>query len=301
MEEQKIQALTADGKLGVLVDGEWKVDGASEAPENDADINTPKAFKSKPQRTRKFCITSYIDPTSLEAFVTSSPWIQHWAMATHDKDLEESGEVKKTHTHLLLYTYDAKTSTAVKKIFDRFSNLIYSGTDTPPQNTRVQNLHDVVHQWRYLIHLDETDPNQYHYDPQDRICDNFSYWHNLELSQTMTASDNNKALAMFDDFLAKTPTRVMLERYGNAYLYHIQHLEKAKQCYYRDIGVIAKDKPGDLLRIAIEGSSYSEQYKQIFFTMLNYVEEQSLILYGDALRLGLVEDTKKGKRYESNT
>ncbi len=289
----KIKGITPDGKVVEINGDEWEK--ALEAKQADEPIEHKKKFKPTAKRSRKFCLTSYIDPESLEGYICSLPWVQHWAMATHDRDVDNEGKLKEKHTHILLYTYDAKTASAILKNFDRFSNMLYQGTETPPQNTRVQILHDVVHQWRYLLHLDETDPNQYHYEPDVRICDDFSYWHNLELSETLTASDSNKALAMFDDYLLKVPTRTMLERYGNAFLYHIQHLEKAKECHYRDIGLYAEQGADNLIRIAIEGSGYSEQQKQIFFSMLNYVEEQSFILYSESLRLGLVEPTKKRK------
>ena len=121
-------------------------------------------------RTRKFCLTSYIDRSLLEKFVKQSPFIQHWALCSHDRDIEwdivadkpiilnpDTGEpkIKEFHTHLLLYTYDAKTSSAVRKIFNRLSAEHYTPLGLPLQNTLCQPCTDMVSQWRYLIHQDE--------------------------------------------------------------------------------------------------------------------------------------------------
>lgn len=97
-----------------------------------------KAFQEK--RSRSFCITTYIERNALERFLKSSQWLRHWAYCEHDKDTDEKGNPKTSHIHVILYTYNSKTSSAVKKLFDRYSAQIYYGTGIEPQNTLVKSI-----------------------------------------------------------------------------------------------------------------------------------------------------------------
>lgn len=97
-----------------------------------------KAFQDK--RSRSFCITTYIERNSLERFLKSSPWLKHWAYCEHDKDMDEKGNLKTSHIHVILYMYNSKTSSAVKKLFDRYSAQIYAGTGIEPQNTFIKSI-----------------------------------------------------------------------------------------------------------------------------------------------------------------
>ena len=112
---------------------------------------------SEEPRDRKFCLTSYIDYNSITHFLKRCEWVQHWAVCYHDSDLNDDGTPKRPHTHILLYTYNAKTASAIKKNFDRYSAEIYRGTDIEPQNTLTQICFDMPTQWRYLIHADDRD------------------------------------------------------------------------------------------------------------------------------------------------
>lgn len=206
------------------IDGEVVELKTAEVPKD-----APKTQKQK--RARRFCLTSYVDPTELRNFLSRSPWAQHWAMCTHDRDIKDDGSVKETHTHIILYTYDAKTSSAIKKIFDRHSSDYYNGKGDA-QNTLVQVCNDVVAQWHYLIHKYDKDKAQY--SPNERICDNSAYW--LELCKTNALSDSalNTGLQMFDDIVDGISTREMICRYGKEYIYHARAFKECVADSIRD-------------------------------------------------------------------
>ena len=90
-----IKGINKDGKVVEINGDEWEK--AQEAK------NTEQVNRRKPQikekRSRKFCLSSYIDVRALEPYISTQPWVQHWAMCTHDRDLKEDGSTKETHTH----------------------------------------------------------------------------------------------------------------------------------------------------------------------------------------------------------
>lgn len=148
--------------------------------ESDNDCEEIKRGKgSKQPRDRKFSLSSYIRPERLEVLLRRSDWIQHWAYCTHDKDVLADGSLKEVHTHVILYTYNAKTSSAIRKIFDRYAVEICE-EDEEPQNTLCQTCSDMVSAYRYLIHADQK--NKAQYEPLQRVCDDYAYWQKLEES-----------------------------------------------------------------------------------------------------------------------
>lgn len=215
-------------------------------------------------------------------------------MCTHDRDIKEDGTPKEVHTHILLYTYDAKTSSALRKIFDRFSAELYEGTDKEVQNTMCQVLYDTVYMWRYLVHKDDKDKAQY--DDLERICDDFAYWTKLEKSQGMTDSKENMGLQVFNDILDGVTTRELIERYGKDYIYHA-HMYKQVVCdYNREESVKAwrseLDKKAmfditDLFPLLLEGSPFTKATLNAFNLVLDYIKRECLFTYNSKINLYL--------------
>ena len=69
--------------------------------------------KGTTETTRRFNIRTYIKPDIVDRFLKTAPWVQYWAYCYHDKDVYEDGSSKEPHTHILLYTYHQKTSSAM--------------------------------------------------------------------------------------------------------------------------------------------------------------------------------------------
>ena len=230
--------------------------------------NDTKTQKQK--RTRRFCLTTYIDVLALDSFLKRSPWVQHYAYCTHDRDYNEDGTPKMLHTHVLLYTYDAKTSSAIKKIFDNYSAEYYKKIGLDPQNTCTQECHDMGAQFRYLRHLDN--PNKQPYNADEVYTDDIVYWNELCRTAGMTDSSTNTGLAMLNDYLSGMSSYEMVERYGKEYMYH------AKQIREMALAVLSetqKETFGGLLQMcefALGDSSYTQAQLVLFYQMLSYVQ-----------------------------
>lgn len=190
----------------------------------------PKGNKEK--RVRRFCLVTYIDKEPLERFLRRSAWIQHFAFITHDRDLLDDGTPKEKHTHVILYTYEAKTSTAIKKNFDRYSQELVLGTTKEAQNTLVQKCNDIISQFRYLRHLDDTEKVQYEHC--EVVTDNDIYWNDLCRTNGMNDSSVNTGLQMFDDMLDGVSTREMIMRYGKEYIYHARSFKEVVTDHYSE-------------------------------------------------------------------
>ena len=202
---------------------------ASQTNKNNA--LAEKAKVSSP-RVRSFECVSYIDAESLGRFLKQSAWVSHYAYCFHDKDLwtdadqeanaqHVSGTLKTPHTHVLIYTYDAKTCSAVKKLFDRFALSVCG--DSKPQNTRVNVCNSMPSMWRYLVHAD--DPEKIQYSLDSRHCDDKRYWSRLDATDGLSACCSNTGLAMVQDLIDGVSYRTMCERYGKEYIYHAKYLE----------------------------------------------------------------------------
>lgn len=170
--------------------------------------NSSTNLPLNPGRERQFWIRTYIEPIHVEKFLKTEPWIHHWATCYHDKDFNEQHLPVTPHSHILLYTYDGKTASAVLKRFDGLSREIYKDN---PQQTRCEICFAPVRCYRYLLHLDDIDKHLY--SPDELHSDNPLYWKKFEQTDGMNGA-HNVALSMFQDMKKGVKTVTMLERYG---------------------------------------------------------------------------------------
>ena len=97
---------------------------------------------------------------------THIPWLES---PLHDKDLNPTGEEKKSHIHVLLSFDGKKSYEQVKEITDSISATI---------PIRVQNIKGMI---RYFVHLDNPDKAQY--DINGLVCHN-----GFDISDAFTVS-----------------------------------------------------------------------------------------------------------------
>lgn len=183
-------------------------------------------------RARRFSLVTYIQPEILSRFLADSSWVQHFAFITHDRDVwsaedeqanpeHVAGSFKTAHTHVIVFTYDAKTPSAIIKSFDRVSVDAY-GVDGK-QNTTCEVLNDAHAHFRYFMHLD--DPHKVRYSMQEITADDFAYWERMAVTDGLTDSSNNPGLAMVQSMIDGATYRQMVERYGKEFIYHQTHYE----------------------------------------------------------------------------
>ncbi len=208
----------------------------------------------------------------------SCPWVHHWAYCLHDKDLKDDGTLKEPHTHVLIYTYSAKTSSAIKRNFDNLDKATRFG-DCLPQATHVEIMRDTCGSWRYLRHLDDLDKFQYSED--ERIADDKSWWFDYERTDGLNDSSNNRALAMFDARANGMTPREFFLNFGRDGLFSLRHVDDAIAKQRLETGVstpLSFDR--SLLDIILSSSNFTKQDILIFNTVLAYVQNSCIEDYG---------------------
>lgn len=237
------------------------------------DDNATNGGKRKVPRDRKFSLVSYIPPERIKSFLERSEWVQHWAMCTHNRDVLSDGSIKETHTHIVLYTYNAHTSSAMRKIFNRYATSIVQN-DEEPQNTLVQVASDMVSAYRYLIHAD--DPRKVQYELHERIADDYSYWSSLEQSSGYNDVLANSGKKMLDDLLAGTSSYEMVRRYGKEYIYHAKQYREMVETIYTERlrSDITTDRFVDFCEFILESSPIRDRDAAAFFRVLEYIQDK---------------------------
>lgn len=231
------------------------------------EVNTsPK----KQKRTRRFCLTTYIDVQALSLYLSRCTWVQHWCYCTHDRDYNEDNTPKIIHTHVLLYTYEAKTSSAIKKNFDSFAREYYSSLGLEAQNTLVQECHDSSAQYRYLRHLDN--PEKAPYTADEVFCDDLAYWNTLSVTNGMTDSTKNCGLAILNDILNGVDSYTMCQRYGKEYIYHASHYKSMVRDISSENARQSFATFRDMCEFALADSEFSRYEEQVFYSVLAYVQ-----------------------------
>lgn len=266
---------------------EQKKSKSTKRKDTSADVEKTKQSKPTEKRARAFALVTYIDTQYLDKFLKRAPWVRNWAYCTHDRDVNSDNTPKEKHTHVILYTYEAKTSSAVKKLFDRYSQEVYANSGTEPQNTTSQICHDVVSQYRYLLHQD--DKGKYQYEPACRITDSTPYWYELELKAGLTAFDSNPALAVIDDIMSGVSAREMASRYGRDYIINCDRYRKFAQrvefeqlCPYENVDA--------MLFLLLQGSDIPQEKIDTFYEVFSRLKSMSILEYGSRVVLRLAEN-----------
>lgn len=296
----KVKGIDKNGKVVEINGDEFEKLLEEKEKEKEADKPKVKNEQQPPKRYRRFKLITYIDRPALDDFVMSQPWIQHWAMCTHDRDVNDDGTPKEKHTHLLLYTYDGKTSSGVKKIFDRFSKAHYQGSDIEPQNTLIQVMTDPWHEWRYLIHKDN--PERFQYDEFERTADDFGYWKKYESTHGYNDSVENSATQMLNDLCNGATTRFMVEHYGKDFMYHIRQIREVYALVNMEESAEAlAEKPLDMLEwfpILLQGGQYSSEQITMFMEMIHWIRVNCLMTFNSKLDVYMRKDDDFIKQLE---
>lgn len=243
--------------------------------------------------SRAFTLVTYIALAEILTFLKMSTWVHHWALCVHDMDLNTDGTPKTEHIHIVLYTFSHKTSSAVQKNFDRYSNEIYRYCEQDPQNTRCEICYDMLTQYRYLIHKD--DPDKYQYSPCRRITDNDIYWNELEYSSGQTDAVKNKALAIIEDMRAGMKEIDLVKRYGTDYVYHRpQYLVTLHSI------LCEEHKPNtdimEIVQICLSSPSvFSQDQINTFYNVLTHLKAECLREFKKPIDFYLIEGEKKEK------
>ena len=266
----------------------------TEKKETPVEKTTQKEFENEPtkseapgqkekeqKRSRKFSCISYIDAEKLKVFLSNAEWLQHYAFITHDKDVwteadeklnanHKAGTIKEKHSHVILYTYSSKTSSAIRKLFDRYSLSVYG--EANKQNTTCQICHDASAKYRYLTHKDNPEKPQYN----DSLIshDDINYWQKLVVTEGLNDVKENTVMAMINDYLSAVPFRDMVLRYGRDFVYHFAYIRDMAHMIdnQEKYGVVSPvDKR--ILKVLLSTGNYNDNEIRKFFDMLDWIGE----------------------------
>lgn len=144
--------------------------------------NTKKVKEISRFRSRKFCLLLYPkeDASHRDAlkYITMN---YDYAMIEHNQDKTESGEIKKSHTHVVLFFPNAKWNTAIADELGITSNYI-------------EKCRDMDKALEYLIHFNDDTKHQYNFE---EVKGNLK----TKLKQVILNDDkdeNQKAFELFD-------------------------------------------------------------------------------------------------------
>lgn len=163
---------------------------------------------------RTFWIVSYLPCSVIRSLVTNLDGLTHYAFCTHDRDFTQDGDVKKIHTHLLLYFDERVSSSYVAFWFHTLEIKIISRSN-------------VSNEWNYLIHDSDNcrKEKKFLYSLDDRKTDNSDYW----LSRCTCAADNQIYVDLLSDFekfqYGKLSKTVLISRYGAFFIMQIKNIE----------------------------------------------------------------------------
>lgn len=136
--------------------------------------------------------------------------IRAWAYIYHDKDVNDKGELKEPHFHIILRLYRGFTHSCVKRWFACLND------NGELINTHVVNCSDVGSYFEYLIH--KYDPDKYQYDPADRKCSN-----PLDFLNDDAVCQDNLTDAL-EDILRGVPSYDIVKKYGRDFIIHSRTL-----------------------------------------------------------------------------
>jgi hypothetical protein len=174
-----------------------------------------KEKTSKPQQSRKFCLTTYYDVDNVKAILEELQLdgvVQHWALQLHDKDLKDDGTPKENHVHIILITYKKTTCNKVRAMF-------YGCTPDGQQavNTLAQICENLDGAFDYLTHNtpQARADGKYQYSMSDTETDFDPFWceKGLESREVDTLTQ-----AVFDFASGCLSHTDLLKRYGRDFI-----------------------------------------------------------------------------------
>lgn len=164
-----------------------------------------------------FWIVSYLPSVILRWIIDNDDTITHWAMCTHDKDIDENGQPKKAHTHLLLYFED---KIRASQVCWKFHTVEF----------KTISRYDLSSEWNYLIHDSNACRKQkkYQYPTTERLTDDEQYF----LSRCVSKSDNLEFYDMFLDYFNKNISILdMVKKYGYKFIMQARNLDLLSERY----------------------------------------------------------------------
>ena len=102
-------------------------------------------------KSEKYTISLYLDNNDDKRILEYIKLNFNYAYIVHDRDINEDGEIKKEHCHVMFIFENAREINSVAK-------------ELNIETYRIENVKSIKYMARYLIHLDQPEKAQYKYD-----------------------------------------------------------------------------------------------------------------------------------------
>lgn len=158
------------------------------------------------KRSRYFCLISYLSIDIILSCLKKNKNIKHYACIVHDKDLDQQGNIKIIHTHIVIHLYNAVTLRIVRQWFSGFYD--DKGLEINTLGQYINSNYDILD---YLIHKNNQD--KYQYSLVDIISDDLEAMYNNEI-----LADN--CYEIITMLLEKKKLLDIVKKYGKDFVYH---------------------------------------------------------------------------------
>lgn len=182
------------------------------------------------KRARLFSLITYLSiPQVSTVLMRHDKQIDKYAFILHDKDLDEQGNVKEPHIHILVRTVNANILTTVRNWFSG-----YFDDKGKSINTLGQVIKDIRASYEYLTHGDEKSrkegKNLY---PDNAIyCNDRAYF----LDHNVSKDDNIRSAYL--DLINGSNYYECALKYGRDFIIHYRSIKEL----YEDTFYLAKKK-----------------------------------------------------------
>lgn len=156
----------------------------------------------KNKKGRVFSLIIYNRRRIEEVLVEKSELIKQYAFILHDKDLDDNGNFKKEHYHMLIKTLNPYSSSTVNKWFD----------DNEGAHSLCELCNTPKRAYEYFIH--KNNPEKYQYNIDDIIGN----W----IVETSNADPLTEA---FFDYANGMPLKSLIAKYGRDFIIHYNQIK----------------------------------------------------------------------------
>lgn len=170
------------------------------------------------ERYYSFKLISYLSEESIKECLRHKD-ISHYCYILHDKDVNDDGTPKETHYHILVTVKQQKSLESIRRMFDNGSGI----------NTLAKVIEDIVHDVRYLTHMD--DPQKYQYEKSSIVTDGTDYWSKVAKDQTI---DNGNEAFINDLCNPSISYKEMALRYGRDYMKNYRAYHQFAEAMLKD-------------------------------------------------------------------
>lgn len=223
-------------------------------------------------------VMTYHDADSVKKLLEDNASMFQFAeFITHDADDAE------VHTHVNLVFLTPKAFFSVRNLFNSISD---ANTTLVKETLNTQGAHD------YLTHKNA--PEKHRYDDDSvcvvvgRVSDYVKMQTDAEFRKLQKVQkkieDNEGAIQLIEDIIAKTPTRVLISKYGRDYLRNRDSYHKIAQFVMMEEGASVED-------IVSVGRSFEYMFNTLY-------EARTENAYDNAVFDEMIAEDKKSKKGE---